>query len=377
MIPVIYYHSVAPQKNQNWFRSYLTLELKYFEIHLKYFKEKGYRAIDLNEYSEFEGDNKKEKLFCLTFDDGYADNYIYVYPLLKKYGFKGTIFVNPVSVDLKNPKRLNLEDHWTGKAAFKEIEKWGFLNWDEMREMEKSGVIDIQSHTLSHTKYFVSDILTGFHLPGTDCLYPVGNLFPEKIPYYIGDHDFEKLLPYGYPFFEEASSVIAKRVIINDDFINSIIEKLKGVWNIIGKYNFGDLFEIIKPLYDEFKNQIIVKRETEEEYQNRVEYELKNSKEIIEKELDKKVYFCGWPHGENSEYVHNLALKIGYKMTTKGKAVFEDDGKRIERIGLSPSKNNMILTRFKTNHKIQCYRKKNPYYIINKYYQKLRYGIDI
>lgn len=383
MIPVLYYHSIAPEKDAKWFKKYLTFELKYFETHLKYFKSNGYKTIDLNDYcdlklhSDFKFNN--EKLVCLTFDDGYADNYIYVYPMLKKYGFKGTIFINPESVDLKSPKRSTLEDYWNGKSTLKEIEKWGFLTWDEMREMEKSGIIDIQSHTFSHTKHFISDKLTDFHHRGGNCLYPVGNLFPGRIPYYIGDTDFEKLIPYGYPFFEEVSSVIARKVIINEEYINSVIEKYEESRNKPGKYIFEEILKIIEPMDSEFRkdNNIIVKKETEEEYQKRVLIELKSSKEIIEKELNKKVDFCSWPHGENSEFVHKLALKSGYKMTTKGKAVFRDDNRRIERISIGSSGNSSILTGIKMNHKIQSYRKKNPHYIINKYYQKLRFGIDI
>jgi hypothetical protein len=383
MIPVLYYHSVAPQRYDKWFKKYLTFELKYFETHLKYFKSNDFKTIDLKDYCDLKShpDSKSgnEKLVVLTFDDGYADNYIYVYPMLKKYGFKATIFINPESVDLRSPKRLTLEDYWNGKNGLKDIEKWGFLTWDEMREMEKSGIIDIQSHTLSHSKYFISDKLTGFHHPGGNCLYPVGNLFPERLPYYIGDTDFEKLIPFGYPFFEEASSVIARKVVINEEYINSVIGKFKGLRIEQGKYNFEEILKIIEPVDSEFRenNNIIVKKETEDKYQKRVFVELKSSKEIIEKELDKKVYFCSWPHGENSEFVHKSALKAGYKMTTKGKAVFTDDGKRIERMNIGSSKNNVLLTRIKINHKIQSYGKKNPHYIFNRYYQKLRFGADI
>ena len=150
--------------------------------------------------------------------------------------------------------------------------------------MEQSGIVDIQSHTMTHTKYFVSDKITGFHHPGADCVYAVGNLFPERLPYYIGDQDFEKLIPYGYPYFEQKSSIIAKKVTINPSFTQSVIlQSSRGVplgesfgqsfnnfaWT--QPYDFGKLFDKIKPIYEDAKNSnsIIQSVETDEEYAKR------------------------------------------------------------------------------------------------------------
>lgn len=374
-VPILYYHSITPQKYFKWFRNYLTLELSYFEEHLKYFKLNKYKSIFLNEYFDLQKtENIKDNYLLLTFDDGYVDNYIYVYPLLKKYGFKGTIFVSPDLVDLKSDKRNTLIDYWASKVSLKEIEKYGFLNWDEMREMEKSGVMDIQSHTLTHTKYFISDKLLGFHHPGVDCLYPIGNLFPERRPYYITDPEFEKLIPYGYPFFEEASSIIARKVSINRSFTELIIDKLKDhIWS--KPYDFIILFNRIKQVYNDYKkdNLIIESNETEVHYKNRVRDELKNSKDILEKNLGKKIEYCCWPHGDNNEYSHKTALEIGYKMTSLGKMSIDYlDETRFDRFGLGVSKNNMFLTKLKMNYKMKSFNKNQPYYVVRKIYEFLR-----
>jgi len=396
-IPIIYYHSIAPSKKTKWFREYLTLELKYFEEHLKYFKKNGYKHIFLKDLvnggrdpDSHRGDKRhqNEKSYrddrnvCLTFDDGYLDNFIYVYPLLKKYKAKATIFINPVFADKRSIVRKTLEDHWNNRASLNEINNWGFLSWDEMRLMEQSGFVDIQSHTLTHTKYFVSDKIIGFHHPGTDCLYYIGNENPERLPNYIEDEEFEKLLPYGYPVFEEKSSIVAKKVVIKQSFSDSVIQLLKNYnWN--SGYDFNKLFETIKPLYDEAKrtNSIIECVETEDEYKKRVYFELKVSKETIEKELSKKVEICCWPHGDNNEFAHKTALEIGYKATMQGKQenkIDKTDITRIPpRIGLSKSKNSVFLTNLKTHYKIKTAERKFPYHSFNKLYNKLRYGIDI
>ena len=65
----------------------------------------------------------------LTFDDGYRDNYMTVFPLLKQYNFPATIFITTDFIG--NPEYCSAE---------------------ELREMHDSGFISIEPHTLSHPK---------------------------------------------------------------------------------------------------------------------------------------------------------------------------------------------------------------------------------
>ena len=369
-IPIIYYHSIAPRKNPAWFKNYLTLELKFFEAHLKYFINRKYVFVDLPNYFALKNQNKKENYVVFTLDDGYLDNLIYVYPLLKKYNAKATIFINPVYVDKRSVIRKTLEDYWNNNASLNEIDQWGFLSWDEMRLMEKSGIIDIQSHTLTHAKYFTSDEIVSFHYPNRDCLSPIGNLFPEKLPYYIANPEFEKLLPYGYPFFKQESSVIVRKITISQDFIFEVVNRFKQYdWSKL--YNFNEMMSKIKPVYDNYKknNALIIKRESEDEYKERVKFELSESKRIIEKELDKVVSYCCWPHGDNNEFTHKTALEVGYKATSSGKFIeSENNIDRFNRMGLAKVANNLFLTALKTDFKIKSFVKKQPYYGIKYLY---------
>ncbi|MCG2810720.1 MAG: polysaccharide deacetylase family protein [Candidatus Aminicenantes bacterium] len=297
----------------------------------------------------------------ITFDDGFLDNWIWAYPLLKKYGFKATIFVSSEFVDLKNGVRPNLDDHEQGRTSLEEITRWGYLSWEEMKLMEASGLIDIQAHTMTHTKYFVSDKLVDFHHPGADILYPVGNLFPERKPYSISDVSFEKLLPYGFPLFEERSSVIAKKVTINPKFSDECVDILKN-YNF-ENYAFEDAIEIVSPLYESYKEKgnLIIRRESEEEYLKRIEYEIVGAKKTVEDKLQKKVEFLCWPHGDNDEFVHELALKAGYLLTTKGKAnVHKNNAStRIpERMGMNYTS---LQKKLKSQFKLKAFADKFPY----------------
>jgi len=380
-IPVIYYHSVALKKNTKWQFGFLTLGLKYFEDQLKYFVRNKYRSIFLDEYyANRKGDVLlDDKTICLTFDDGYLDNWVYVFPLLKKYNLKATIFVNPDFVDKKNKLRNNLEDYWNGKKTINEINKWGFLSWGEMKLMEDSGLIDIQAHTMTHTKYFISDKLNGFHHPGSRRIYPLWNSFPSIKPYYIQNKDFERILPYGYPLFEEASAIVARRVFINNDFNDEVIEACKKMeWK---NYNFKNTLKRIKPIYEEYykKNKLIIKRESEQEYLHRLNYEIVISKQIIEEKLKRKINFCSWPNGDNNKLAHKIAIECGYMATTIGNLEeVSKDYERIDgRIGTSQVRNSRILTLMKAIYKIKSYQQINPYYTIKKIYYKKKYGKKI
>jgi len=378
-IPVIYYHSVALAKHPTWSRRFLTLETKYFELQLRYFRSKGYRSVFLDEWYAITSNKHSttEKLICLTFDDGFLDNFVFVLPLLKKYGFKATLFINPEFIDEKQEIRPTLSEYWDNKIELNKLKIWGYLSWPELNIMQESGLFDIQSHTLTHTKYFVNDNLVGFHHPGCDCLYPVGNLYPHRKPYYIDDPSFEKLIPYGYPFFEEKSAVIARKVIINPDFIDEVVFVLKNKINS-RSYSFEDSYNYVKNIYYGYKNnrKIIISREDENGYKKRLEKEIIESKARIEENLNKRVDFLCWPHGDNSAYAHDLAINVGYKASTLGKMTIANlDHTRIERFGLPSSKNSVFLTALKTRYKINGFLHKNPYYLLKKVYEFFRdYG---
>jgi Polysaccharide deacetylase len=375
-IPVVYYHSIGPV-NHNWNRSFLTLDLPYFEDQLKFFKN-NFQPVFLHEYWAIR--NQKQPAgrnpLVITFDDGFLDNWIWAFPLLKKYGIKATIFVCPEFVDLKNPVRPNLDDYWNKNASLEEITRLGYMNWEEMRIMLKSGLIDIQSHTMSHTKYFISDTIKDFHHPGMDCLYPVGNLFPEYKPYHILNEQFEKLLPYGYPIFEEQSSVCARKVTINPDFIDLTLEALFGY--DFKNYHTERAMAHIAQLYKKFKsaNDLIVEVESEAAQFKRMQYEIVGSKKIIEENLNIPVEFLCWPHGDNNDKAHKVAMEAGYLATTSGSKLRQHDHPdRIpSRIGVHPVSNSRLLTLMKLKYKTGSAHNRFPYKHVNAFYNIVKYG---
>ena len=91
-IPIIYYHRVIKDESEAGKHGiYVTQKL--FDEHLKYLKNNNYKTITFDEALELKKNNIQGKNVIITFDDGYEDNYLYAFPLLKKYDFNAEIFL--------------------------------------------------------------------------------------------------------------------------------------------------------------------------------------------------------------------------------------------------------------------------------------------
>jgi hypothetical protein len=358
-IPVVYYHSVGPVI-PHWHRSFLTISPEVFREQLEYLL-KHYTIISLKELWLIKTGQAPpvKNSIAVTFDDGYSDIWTHAFPILRQYGVRATVFISPDFADGRDVVRS-------------EHDKPGFLSWKEMKEMEKSGLIDIQSHTLSHTRYWKSGHLTGFHHPGGDILYPAINLFPERRLDHIGDPDFEKVLPYGFPLFEDGSAVTTRKISINRDFIDECISLL-GKFDF-EKYDFNEALGLVDPLYKSYTDvgSLVVSVESEDDYLERVKEEIYGSKKIIEERLGKKAEFLCWPHGDNNGFLHRMALEAGYLMTTIGKArgIAADDPTRIpERLAMNyttPGKKK------KSAMKLKALSGRFPYTILVKSFRAVR-----
>ncbi len=136
-IPVLLYHDfikILPDEDPDDFNYINTPES--FEENIQVLLEYGYRPISMEELNNAYNFKIKlpEKPILITFDDGYYSNYEYIYPILKKYNVKASIFII------------------TNKVG-KEIDGKKYLGWDECREMQESGLVEIFSHSKRHVFY--------------------------------------------------------------------------------------------------------------------------------------------------------------------------------------------------------------------------------
>lgn len=122
---VLVYHHVGNNTAKS-----TTITPKQFERHLSYFQDNGFSVIPLSTLVDSIKTQTPldDKTIVITFDDGHTDILTNGHPLLKKFGFPYTVFVNPSMV----PK-----------------ESGSFLTWSQLEFMTSEGVI-IANHGLDH-----------------------------------------------------------------------------------------------------------------------------------------------------------------------------------------------------------------------------------
>nr|NQU88975.1 polysaccharide deacetylase family protein [Bacteroidota bacterium] len=127
-VPVFAYHRFGDDRYPS-----TNISKSDFEKQLKYLKQNAFDVITLGEAIRKwnNGEVFKVKSVILTVDDGYLSFYTVAMPLLKKYGYKATIFIQ------------------TGTVGGGD-----FMNWDQILEIERSG-IEIGNHSDGHN-YFVN-----------------------------------------------------------------------------------------------------------------------------------------------------------------------------------------------------------------------------
>lgn len=131
-IPIILYHNFNPTVPGS-----MTVTPQKFEANLRLLKDHGFTFIPLKdavEYLQGKRNTLPPKPVVLTADDGWESVYTYMYPIVKKLNIPVTLFIFPGSI--------SNEKH--------------YLSWDQLKELKKSGLFDIQGHTYSHPNFKIS-----------------------------------------------------------------------------------------------------------------------------------------------------------------------------------------------------------------------------
>ena len=161
-IPALMYHSISDVPD-GW-PADLCVTPEVFEAHLKYLQAQGYNVVTAPQAMVLlKSRQNVMNTVILTFDDGYENNYTVAFPLLKKYGFRGSFYI--VGKDV-------------GQVSSQDGVK-RYMNFTQLKEMHQRGM-EIGSHSMSHDP--LTSIKPNF-LPWE--IYQPLNLFYEKMGFWI------------------------------------------------------------------------------------------------------------------------------------------------------------------------------------------------
>lgn len=312
-VPVLVYHSVTAKPQ--WLPSpSLAIHPRTFERQMKHLKKSGFRTADFEDlHTHITGKRcLTRKSIGLTFDDGYLDNWTIAYPILKKHNLTGTIFVSTDFISEADAPRKTAEN----AREYDSVQCEGYLNWAELAELEASGVLDVQSHTQTHTWLFTSGAIEDFYHPGDRRHWLVWNQEPWNKPAWrggISSQDELKML--GRPVYAYVRAHLAIPAYIPDQALSDGL-------NAHALANGGREFfknPNWRKLLAEKAEEIAPppgRMETEKETERRLEGELHGAKKIIEANLAKEVKFLCWPGDKTTPELGELARKAGFLADT-------------------------------------------------------------
>ncbi len=165
-IPILMYHEIGDGPNS------LYVPTDKFRDQMKYLYSSGYHTVTMaGAYDMLVNAQIPSKTVVLTFDDGYTSFYTKAWPIMKEFGFTGTVYVCT---------------SFTGKN--------NYLTWDEMKTLNDAG-IEIGSHTKNHVDLktvsatVLNDEVSGskkileenLGVPVTSFCYPIG-AYDDKTP---------------------------------------------------------------------------------------------------------------------------------------------------------------------------------------------------
>lgn len=138
---IIAYHDVRDFVRQDIDADQYAISTRNLIQHFTWLRVNGFVPISINDLirAKQSGTELPDKAVLLTFDDGFKSIYTHVFPLLKLFNYPAVVSIVTGWIDGDAP----LPDEYASLGAR------AFSSWDEIREMQQSGLVEIASHSHS------------------------------------------------------------------------------------------------------------------------------------------------------------------------------------------------------------------------------------
>ena len=163
-VPILVYHDIMVESNER-----LNLSTQEFAEQMKYLKDEEYSVITIDQLLDSwrNGSELPKNPVVLTFDGGYLGVFERAFPILQEYQYPATVFIATNAIGT-HPR---------------------YMDWEQVRLIQSSGLIDIESNTLNRRaitklgskniqRYALTDskqaIEWNLHSPVKYIAYPLG-----------------------------------------------------------------------------------------------------------------------------------------------------------------------------------------------------------
>lgn len=291
-VPVIMYHEVTPE---------------HFANELRYLKTNGYETITADALTaRLNGENVSlpKRPIVLTFDDGLESLWSVAYPTLKEFGYHAIAYVCPFWIERGPALRPSLARSYT--------RSFGWATWNQLREMNDSGIIDVQSHTLAHHCIWIDPTVVDFMKPGLELplIWYDDTLAPND----------QALPPLGWPVLAHCQRFNSPRRFIPDRTVmQACADHVAAHGNeaFFRRENWCDELRKLLPSQDGHC-RIPGRFETPDEQRETLRQDLETSKQQLEERLDKRIEHLAFPRNEASTLAATLAAEVGYRSAVRG-----------------------------------------------------------
>ena len=296
---VLAYHSVVDDTASKEEKYYFpqTISTNLLISHFNWLKDNGYNVVSWQQIIDAE--NGKGTLpdhaVLLSFDDGYATMYNVIYPILKAYNYPA-VFA-PVSSWLNTPvtKKIPYANTYLPRSVF--------VTWEQVSEMEKSGLVEIASHT-HDSHHGVRANPAGSQLPAVISPEYKNNKYETKAEYRnrlvrdftlssqsiqreVGKKPRIMVWPYGQ--FNNTAVDVAREVGMSHHFslgeklINKVGDKYIGRLLIDTETGFSTIKHYLDGVSDEVKMPRVVHIKLDDIYNVDKKQQAKNLDVLIER----------------------------------------------------------------------------------------------
>ena len=110
--------------------------------HFNWLRDNGYTPVSWQQIKDARAGKAKlpNKPVLLTFDDGYLSFYTTAYPILKAFNYPAVYALITSWLEIPADGRIQYDDTTS-------LPRSAFVTWEQVREMQASGLIEIASHT--------------------------------------------------------------------------------------------------------------------------------------------------------------------------------------------------------------------------------------